>query len=133
MHPESGFRIAPIYLYVGKWQRPHNFPTLRHHQISWRFFVSLVKFSYWSKLHANTITVSGVMTIYFYKGLTRNPENENTPAWVLPKISRLGWFSDTKFGRIPGLQLLPFLSYQDKTNRRESKIARHTQFRVNTF
>ena len=39
-------------------------------------FVSLV--SYWSKFHLNIITSSGVMTIYFYSGLTRNPEFENT-------------------------------------------------------
>ena len=44
-----------------------------------RCFVALVKFSYWSKFHVNVITGSGVMTIFFYKGLTRNPENRNTP------------------------------------------------------
>ena len=38
----------------------------------WRFFVSLVKFSYWSKFHVNIITDSGIMTILFYKGLTGN-------------------------------------------------------------
>ena len=35
---------------------------------------SLIKFSYWSKFHVSIITGSGVMTIFFYKGLTRNPE-----------------------------------------------------------
>ena len=44
----------------------------------WRCFVSLVKFSYWSKFHVNIITGSGVMTIFFYKGLTRNSEIGNT-------------------------------------------------------
>ena len=46
----------------------------------WRRFVSLVKFSYWSKFHVNiinTIAVSAVVTIFFYKGLTRNLEIEN--------------------------------------------------------
>ena len=37
------------------------------------------KFSYWSKFHINIITGSGIMTILFYKGLTRNPEIGNTP------------------------------------------------------
>ena len=37
------------------------------------------------------------MTIYFYKGLTRNLEIGNTPVWVLPNIWRLGWVKDTKF------------------------------------
>ena len=31
-------------------------------RFSWRCFVSLVKFSYWSKFHLNIITGSGIMT-----------------------------------------------------------------------
>ena len=41
------------------------------------FFVSLVMFNYWSKFHVNIITGFEVMTIFFYKGLTRNPEIRN--------------------------------------------------------
>ena len=40
----------------------------------WRCFVCLVKFSYWSKFHVNIRAGSGNMKIFFYKGLTRNPE-----------------------------------------------------------
>ena len=65
----------------------------------WRCFVSLIKFSCWSKFHVNIITGSGVMTIFFYKGLTRNTEIGNTPVWVLPNIRRLGQVRDTEFGR----------------------------------
>ena len=65
----------------------------------WRYFVSLVKFSYWSKFHVNIITGSGIITIFFYKGLTRNPEIGNTSVWVLPNIWRLGQVLDTKFCR----------------------------------
>ena len=54
--------------------------------------------SYWSKFHANVITGSGIMTIFFYKVLTRNPEIGNTPVWALPNILRLGQVMDTKFG-----------------------------------
>ena len=36
--------------------------------------LSLVKFSSWSKFHANIITGSGVTTIFDYKRLTRSPE-----------------------------------------------------------
>ena len=43
------------------------------------------------------MTGSGVMTIFVYKGLTRNPEIRNTPVWVLPNIWRLGRVSDTRF------------------------------------
>ena len=62
-------------------------------------FVSLVKFSSWFKFHINNITGSGVMTITFYKGLTRNPEIRNTPVWVLLNIWRLWQERDTKFGK----------------------------------
>ena len=64
----------------------------------WRCFVSLIKFSYWSKFHVNIITGSRAMTVYFYKGLTRNMEIGNTPAWVLPNIWRLRRDRDTNFG-----------------------------------
>ena len=38
------------------------------------------------------------MTIYFYKGLTQNPEIGNTPVLVLPNIWRMRRVRDTKFG-----------------------------------
>ena len=60
-------------------------------------FVSLVKFSYWSKFHVNIITGSEIMTIFCYKGLTRNPEIGNTHVWVFSNIWRLGRVMDTKF------------------------------------
>ena len=37
------------------------------------------------------------MTIFVYKGFTRNPEIENTPVWVLSNIYRLGQVRNTKF------------------------------------
>ena len=64
----------------------------------WRCFVSLVNFNYWSKFHVNIITGSGIITIFFYKGLTRNPEIGNTPVWDMPNIWRLGKVMDTKCG-----------------------------------
>ena len=70
----------------------------------WRGFVSFVKFSYWSKFHVNIITGSGIMTTFFYKRLTRNPEIGNTPVWVLPGIWRLGKIIDIKFGMNVSLQ-----------------------------
>ena len=49
-------------------------------KLFWSCFVSLVKFSY------NIITGSGVVTISFYYGLTRNQEIGNTLVWILPDI-----------------------------------------------
>ena len=71
-----------------------------------RCFVSLINFSYWSKFHVNMITGSGVITIFFYKGFTRNPEIGNTPAWVLLNIQRLGQVRDTKFGTYVSSEIL---------------------------
>ena len=47
----------------------HNFLTWHHRQFFWRCFVSLLKFSYWSKFHINSTTGSEVMTIFLWKGL----------------------------------------------------------------
>ena len=83
------------------WKNGNCVTILKHDAIVklfWRCFVSLVKFSYWSKFHANIITGSGVMTISFYKGLIRNPEIGNIPVWVLPNIWKLGPVRNTKFG-----------------------------------
>ena len=97
--------------------------TIFRHDVNvkffWCCFVSLVKFSYWSKFHVNTITGSGVMTIFFYKGLTRNPEIGNTPVWVLPNIWRLGWVRNTEiteFGTsVSNKMLLNAAKYQGYT------------------
>ena len=86
------------------------------------------------RCHVNIITGSGVMTIFFYKRLTRNPKIGNSHVWVLPNIWRLGRVSDTKHGanvsnkmllkalKMPGLQLLPFMSYWGKSNRGAVKL-----------
>ena len=71
-----------------------------------RCFLALVKFSYCSKFHINIISGSGVMTTFFYKGLTRNPEIGNTPVWVLSNIWRLGRVRDTEFGTILSNKML---------------------------
>ena len=95
MHSESGFRIAPNWRKIWKTQWRNNFLTWRHPHCD---FVSIVTFSYCSKFHGNIITSFRVMTIFFYKRLSRNPEIGNTPVWVLPNIWRLGRVMDTKFG-----------------------------------
>ena len=63
-------------------------------KFSWGCLFFLVKFSCWSKFHVNIINGSGVMTIFFYKRLTRSRE---TTVWILPNIWRLGRVKDTKF------------------------------------
>ena len=75
-----------------------DFPTDVIVKFFWRCFISFVKFSYWSKFHVNIITGSGIMTIFFYKGLTRNPEIRKSPVWLLPSIWKLGRVMDAKFG-----------------------------------
>ena len=77
-----------------------------HCQTFWPCFVSLVKFSYWSKFCVNIIAGSRVMTIFFYKGLTRNPKIGTTHVWVLPNVWRPGRVKSTKFGRIISKRML---------------------------
>ena len=99
MRPESNFRIS--HRLVINRKNDSDVTIFEHDVIAkflWRCFVFLVTFSYWWKFHVSIITGSGVMTIYFYKGLTRNPEIGNTPAWVFPNIWRLGRVMDIKFG-----------------------------------
>ena len=124
----SGIRLSDCSKLAINWKNDNDVTIFRHDVIIkffWRCFVSLVKFSYWSIFHVNIITGSWIITIFFYKGLTRNPEIGNTPVWVLPNIWRLRQVRDTKFGmnfsnkilkcywmlKMPGFQLLPFLSY----------------------
>ena len=95
----SGIR-SPDCSKLAKNPKNDNDVTIFRHDVNvkffWRCFVSLVKFSYWSKFHVNIITGSGVMTISFYKELTRNPENGNTPVQIsgdwneqgLPNLAR---------------------------------------------
>ena len=62
-------------------------------------FVSLVRFSYWSKFHVNIITGSGVMTIFFIRNWpeirkAEIPTSEFCPIsgdwgqWGIPNIAR---------------------------------------------
>ena len=86
----------------GLWQKNDNDVTIFRHDIIvkffWLCFVSFFKFSYWPKFHVNIITGSEIITISFYKGLTRNPEIGNTPVWVLSNIWRLREVMDIKLG-----------------------------------
>ena len=97
----SGIR-PPECFKLARNPKNDNDVTLFQHDVKvrffWRFFVSPVKFSYWSKFYVNIITGSGIMTIFFYKGLTRNTEIGNTPVWVLPNIWKLERVIGTKFG-----------------------------------
>ena len=120
----SGIR-PPDCSKSAKIQKNYNNVTIFRHGViinfCWHCFVSRVKFSYWFKFNVNIIPSSGIMTISFYKGLTRNPEIGNSSSWVLPNIWRLGRVMDTKFGtkvsnrillnaaKCQGLQLLLFL------------------------
>ena len=88
MRPGSHFQIVPKWPKIGKTTMTSQFADVTSSPICfWRRFIFLVKFSYLSKFHVNIITVSGVMTIYFYKRLTRNSEIGNTTIWVLCPIS----------------------------------------------
>ena len=76
-----------------------NLPTLRHYYDIFDVVLFLLPFLVSGpSFNINIITSSGVMTIFFYKGLTRNPEIGNTFVWVFANIWRLRWVRDAKFG-----------------------------------
>ena len=85
MHQESGFRMAPNWPKIGKMTITSQFANMTSYLLSWRHHhVSRVNCSYWSKFYVNIITGSGVMTIFFYEGLARNPEIGNIPSEFCP-------------------------------------------------
>ena len=102
----SGIRLPDCFKLAMKRKNDNDVITSRHYinvKILWRDFVSLVKSSYCSRFHVNIITGFGVMTVFFYKGLTRNPEignitgNITTNLSVLPNAWRLGQDRNIKF------------------------------------
>ena len=93
---------ASRLLQIGRKLENGNDVKIFWHNVIVKFFwcclVFVVKFSFLSMFHVNIITGSGVTTISFHKGLTRNPEIANTSVWVLPNIWRLEQVKHVKFG-----------------------------------
>ena len=97
----SGIRLPHCSKLAVNWKNSNDITIFWHDVIVrffWLCFVSLIKFSYWSKFHVHIITCSGFMTISFYKGLIRNPGIGSTPVWVFANIWRLVRVMNTKFG-----------------------------------
>ena len=106
----SGIRHPDCSKLIKNQKNDNDVTNSRHDVIVknfWHGFISLVKFSYWSKFHVNIITGSGIMKMIFCEGLTRNPEIGNTLVWVLPNIWRLGQVIDTKAGTNVSNRMLP--------------------------
>ena len=92
----SGIRLPDCSKLAINWKNDNDATTLRKFiNFFWPCSISLVTFSYWPKFHVNIMT--GVTKIFAYKGLITNLEIVNTSASFLPSM--------------PGLRLLPFLSY----------------------
>ena len=96
--PESGFRVAPNWLKIGKITMKSQFADMT----SLPKFFDLVLF-----FLSSLVTGPSFMSIlslvlelrqFFFKGLTRNPEIGNTPVWFLSNIWRLDQGRDTKLG-----------------------------------
>ena len=76
-------------------QRRHSLLTWRHLQLFIDVAVLLLP-SYWSKFHVNIMTGSGVMTIFVYEQMTRNPEIGNALVCLLLNTWILGQVNNTK-------------------------------------
>ena len=115
MEYASGIRLRDCPKLAINWKNDSDVTICRHDVIVkffWRCFVSLVKFRYWSKFHV-IITGSGVITILFHEGLSRNPEIGNKLVWALSNIWRLGQVRDTKFSKnVSNIILLNATKYQ---------------------
>ena len=96
---EYGLRTASNWPKIQKMTMASQFSNMT----SWSSLFNVVLFFLpslfsGSRFHVNIVTGSGIMTIFFYNRLTRNPEIGNSPVWVLPNIWRIAWVIDTKFG-----------------------------------
>ena len=81
----SGIRLPDCSNSTINRQNDNDVTIFRHFPtFFWYWGLSLVKLRYWSKFHVSIITGSIVITIFVYKGLTRNPEIRNTPSQVCP-------------------------------------------------
>ena len=112
--------------------------------VYWLCFVFLVNLSYWPNFHVNIITGSGVVTIFFYKGLTRNLENGNTPFEFCPisgdwgelEVPNLARTSPIKcYWILQSARVTPFtVSELLRKNQQGGKITPlPTQIRVNRY
>ena len=73
----SGILFRDCSKFAINWKTKNDATTSRHDvtvKFFWRCIFSFMNFSYWSKFHINISIGSGVMTIFFHRGLTRNPE-----------------------------------------------------------
>ena len=78
----------------------------RYRQLFWRGFVSVVKFSYWSKFHVNIITGSGVMTVSFIRDWPEIWKSEIPPSGFCPISGDWGGVRDTKCGTNVSIKML---------------------------
>ena len=94
--PESGFRTAPNW---HKNLKNDNDVTIFWHDVKfnffWRCFVSVVKFSYWSKFYVNIITGSGIISFIRIDQKSEIPPSEFCPIsgdwgelWI-PNLARM--------------------------------------------
>ena len=97
MRPESGLWMPANWQQIANATMTSQFVAWRHSQTSLALPFFCCQVSYCSKFHFNIMTVFGVMTIFLYKKLTKNPEIGNTRVWFLPNIWRLGQVRNTKF------------------------------------
>ena len=74
MHPEFGLVQIGLHIVIVNFFWP-----CRVFFFCLFFCFFFCNFSYWSKFHVIIITGSRVVTIFLYKGLTRNPDIGNTP------------------------------------------------------
>ena len=100
MHPESKFQITLNQPSIGKMRVTLWFADTK----SWSIFFDVLLFllsslATGSSFMSISLLVPELWQLLFTRDLTRNPEIENTPVWVLFNFWRLEKrLTDTKFG-----------------------------------
>ena len=109
--------------------------TWRHRSTFLRCGISLIKFKCWSKFYVNIILGSRVLTIFLYKGLTRNwrseihlskfsPISQKWGKLWIPNMARMSLMS--LYSRVTAFTVSQFL----KENQQGEGVVTTTQIRV---
>ena len=82
--PDSGLRTAPNWPKIRKMTMTSQFSDMTLTSTFWRFFVSLVKFSYWSNFHVNIVTGSRLWQFFFIRDWPEIRKSETPPSEFCP-------------------------------------------------
>ena len=133
----SGIRLLDCSKLAIYWKNDNDVTDFRYDVIVkmfWRWFVSLMKFSYSSRFYVNIITSSGVMTIFFIRDWPEIRKSQIPPSefctmfrdWVKLKIPNLARMSLTKcYWMLQNARVTVFTIVELRENQQGIKLSPH--------